>query len=173
MVEKRLGDAKLEDVRIVFRNFSGIEKEFNEKGKRNFSIVLNPDVAAAMKADGWNVRERQPKPRDDDPNPDIMLHLPVSVSYKGRPPAIWMITSRGRTHLDEDTVGLLDFADITKVDVILHPYAWEAAGNTGIKAYVRSMFVTILEDDLELKYAGIPDIGGQPAEVDPPWEIND
>lgn len=170
MTQRLLSDAKLEDVKIVFRNMEGREGEYNEKGQRNFSIILEPGIASAMKQDGWNVRERQPKPRDDDPNPDIMLHLPVSVSYKYRAPAIYMITSHGRTHLDETTVGLLDFADIVKVDIILHASPWEKGDKSGYKAYVKTMFVTILEDDLELKYGNVPDIGGPTDE--PPWELN-
>jgi hypothetical protein len=64
-----------------------------------------------------------------------------------------MITSTARTALDGDSIGFLDWADIGKVDLIARGYEWEVNGKTGIKAYLQTMFVTISEDALELKYA--------------------
>ena len=69
-----------------------------------------------------------------------------------------MITSRGRTTLKEDECELLDWADITTADLIVRPYEWAVNGKTGIKAYLQSIFVTIQEDALELKYADLDDI---------------
>jgi hypothetical protein len=71
-----------------------------------------------------------------------------------------MITSRGRTTLDEETCGLLDWAEMSNVDVILNPFDWEVNGKKGRKAYLKTLFVHILEDELELKYADVPEIGG-------------
>src|SRR6187399_1223442 len=128
--EQTIADAKLEDVHIIWRNFSGEERlPYNKKGDRNFSIVLDPTTAEAMKRDGWNVKFRQPKEEDGD----ILIHLPVKVGYSGRPPAIYLITSRGRNILTEDTISTLDYADIQKVDVIPHPYEWDVSGNQGVK----------------------------------------
>jgi hypothetical protein len=72
-----------------------------------------------------------------------------------------MITSRGQTRLDEDTVEQLDWIDVAtdektgapKCDLIVRPYTWEVSGRSGIKAYLQSLYVTIEEDDLERKYA--------------------
>lgn len=142
----------MEGVRIIFRNFAGKEGQYNREGDRNFGVILPDDVAEAMLRDGWNVKYLKPREEDDDEVETPWLS--VSVNYeKGRPPMIFVLTSRGRTALDADTVEMLDWAEITNVDLIVRPYAWEVSGNTGIKAYLQSMYVTIEEDELQRKYA--------------------
>ena len=39
------------------------------------------------------------------------------------------------------------------MDLTINPYVWEANGNTGVKAYLGTMYVTIAEDPLDAKYA--------------------
>lgn len=141
----------MEGVRIIFRNFSGKEGQYNREGDRNFAVLLDPKVAKQMERDGWNVKTLMPREEGDEPQP----YLTVAVNYKGRPPRVVMITSRGRTNLDEDTVGALDWADIINVDLIVRPYEWAVSGKSGIKAYLQSIYVTIQEDPLELKYAAM------------------
>jgi hypothetical protein len=144
----------MEGVRIIFRNFAGKEGQYNREGDRNFAVLLDDKVASAMSEDGWNVKWL--KPRDDAEEDDPQqAYLQVSVNFKGRPPRIVMITSRGRTNLDEHDTELLDWADISNVDMIIRPYEWSVNGKSGIKAYLQSIYVTIEEDALELKYADL------------------
>jgi hypothetical protein len=113
---------------------------------------LDDKIAEAMATDGWNVKWL--KPREEDEDEISQAYLPVSLNFgKGRPPRVVMITSRGRTNLDENMVELLDWADITNVDLIVRPYEWTVSGKSGIKAYLQSIYVTIEEDELERKYA--------------------
>lgn len=143
----------MEGVDILFRNFEGRKDKFNESGDREFSVVLNEDVARAMLEDGWNVKQlsaRNDAEEGADPPPWI---LKVAVSYKNRPPKIAMITESNRVFLNEDNVELLDWADIRNVDVIVSPYHWEVGSKSGIKAYLKTGFFTIEEDYLEKKYA--------------------
>lgn len=164
----------LEGVQIIFRNFTGAEKQFNKAGDRNFVVLLEDDVAEAMEKDGWNIKRL--RPREDDEEQNFKAYLSVTVGYKGRPPRVVMVTSRGRTTLDESMVEMLDWADILFSDIIIRPYDWTVNGNSGRKAYLKSAFVTIDEDALELKYADIPEIefnsgpraieGGGPLEID-------
>lgn len=140
----------MEGVRIIFRNFAGKEGQYNREGDRNFAVLLDERVATTMAEDGWNIKWL--KPRDDEEQENPQAYLPVSVNFKGRPPRIVLITSRGRTNLDEDSIDMLDWADIINVDLIVRPYEWTVNGKSGIKAYLQSIYVTIEEDPLEMKY---------------------
>jgi hypothetical protein len=150
----------MEDMRIIFRNFAGHEGQYNREGDRNFAVLLDDKVAEDMAADGWNVKYLKPRPDDSEPGVDEhpQAYLSVSVNFKGRPPTIVMITSRGRSFLTEAEVELLDWADIIKTDLIVNPYEWAVNGKTGIKAYLKSIYVTIQEDALELKYNGLDQV---------------
>ena len=144
----------MEGVKIIFRNFSGKEGQYNREGDRNFAVLLDDQVAEAMAADGWNVKWL--KPREDDEDEKEQAYLSVSLNFsKGRPPKVVLVTSRGRTTLGEQDVELLDWADITNVDLIVRPYEWTVNSKTGIKAYLQSIYVTIEEDPLEIKYADL------------------
>lgn len=146
----------MEGVRLVFRNFTGREGPYNNEGQRGFGVVL-PDrkVAEAMMADDWNVKQFKPR-EDDEEGEEPEFWLPVKLKYDGvRPPRVVMITSRGRTTLSEDEIEMLDWAEITNVDLIVRPYPWSVQGKTGISAYLQSLYVTIEEDELEKKYADL------------------
>lgn len=147
----------MEDMRIIFRNFAGKEGMYNREGDRNFSVLLDDEVATAMAKDGWNVKWLKAREEGEAEQ----AYLQVSVNFKGRPPSVVMITSRGRTNLTEDDVELLDWADIRVADLIVRPYDWSVNGKSGIKAYLQSIFVTIEEDALQLKYGDIPMRGGR------------
>jgi len=141
----------MEGVRIIFRNFSGKEGQYNREGDRNFAVLLDDPTAQAMAEDNWNVKWLRPREEEEGENPQA--YLPVSVNFKGRPPRIVLITSRGRTNLDEGSVEMLDWADILNVDLIVRPYEWTVNEKSGIKAYLQSIYVTIEEDALEIKYS--------------------
>lgn len=147
-MSRRDNTVVMEDVRIIFRNFAGREGMYNREGDRNFAVILEPDMAHSLAEAGWNVKLLKPREEGDEPQP----YLSVTVSYKNRPPTVKMITSTGQTELDEETVEMLDWVDISQVDVVVKPYEWEVSGKTGIKAYLQSLYVWIIEDPLALKY---------------------
>lgn len=149
----------IEDARIVIRNFSGKEGRFNPAGKRNFCVLLDADVADELEADGWNVRWFKPK---DEGDTEKQAYLQVSVSFDVMPPKIVLINSTGKTTIDEESVSILDYADIENVDLIIRPYNWSVNDKQGVKAYLKSMWVTISEDPFERKYMEVKDDSSLP-----------
>lgn len=140
---------EIENANIIFRNFSGEENQFNRRGNRNFSILLSEEDALNLANDGWNVKTY--KANDDA---EILYHLPVKVSYAKVPPCVWLITKQKRkTLLNERTIGSLDYADILTADIIIRPYNWDVSGKTGVKAYLKTAYITIQEDRFAAKYA--------------------
>lgn len=156
MPEQKLPPVTIENAILVYRNFAGKERQYNRAGDRNFNVVLDPDTGEDMIKDGWNVKIREAREEGEDPS----YLLQVSVSYENKPPKVVMITSTGRTFLDSDTVEILDYAEFETVDIVINPYAWEVGEKSGIKAYLKTMFATIFEDELEKKYALVPEKPG-------------
>lgn len=148
------GQVSLEGVRIGFRNFSGAEGQYNKAGDRNFVVFLDDDTADKMAAEGWNIK--LPKQREDiSPDEDTREpYLPVSLTFGMYPPKIVLINGEGgtATKLDEDSVSMLDWAEIKDVDLIVRPYNWSVNGNSGVKAYLKALYVTINEDEFAEKY---------------------
>lgn len=152
---RKIEKVTLKDVRITFRNFSGKESQYNRKGDRNFAVLLDPDTAAFMVSEGWAIKQLPPREEGDLPQDWIK----VKVNFDGsRGPQVTVLTSAGRTELDEDTVGSLDLADIERVDLILNPYEWSVNGNSGVTAYLHKIFVTIREDELDILYNNLRDL---------------
>lgn len=155
----------MEGVRLLpgkYRNFRGEATQYNAQGDRSFAVILPPDVAQQMERDGWNVKQTKPREGDDGEQIGQEYFLKVQVSYKNKPPRIIMLTSRGRTVISEELVEMLDYADIEKADLIVNPYHYDIGGRKGISAYLKSMYLTIEEDELDLKYGVSPT--GKPAE---------
>jgi hypothetical protein len=144
----------LENARIFYRNFSGKPSSFNASGNRNFALEISDELAIALAADEWNVKTT--KPPKDDPDGPVRKYVSVKVGFDKYPPQITMISSvSGRqVLLTEETISLLDTAEILNVDVIVRPYPWtQPSGDHGTKGYVQVMYVTVLENQFAAKYA--------------------
>lgn len=155
------GIRTFEDVRIEFRNFAGKEGDYNKEGDRNFCIILPTDKGIEMRDEGWNIKFL--KPRDEDEEPAAYIHVAVAFGHK--PPIIKLVTSTRKTRLREQDIDQLDWAEIIKVQVAIRPYNWDKKDKngriikSGVKAYVKTLYVTVAEDEFESGYYDIPESG--------------
>jgi len=146
-----IANISVENAKIIFKNFSGEEKKYNPKGKRNFCLLIDSDMAKKLKNDGWNVKYLTPRDPDDDMQP----YIQVAVAFENYPPNIFIISGGKKTRLTEDTVSALDYAEIENIDLIVRPYSWTTSTGSGIKAYLKNMYVTLVENEFEKKYRNL------------------
>lgn len=154
----------IENAEIIFRNFRGEDRYgYNAKHEKSFSLLIKPDRfdVDAMKADGWNLKAL--KPREGYEDEPVNYHLPVTVRWDKRPPRIYIVTKVSvkdekpryrKTLLDEETAFMLDTAEIAKVRLIeiSHGKTYEFNGMVGIKAYLKEMYVELVEDRFDDLY---------------------
>lgn len=152
-MNKRLDNIVVENARLIFKNFAGEESKFNRAGNRNFCVILDGDSAEDLRQMGWNVKALRPREDEDEPT----YYLQVTVAFGNFPPKVIMISGKTKTVLDEESIATLDYAEIANVDLIIRPYHWEVNGKEGIKAYLKTMYVTIEQDVFAGKYECLDD----------------
>ena len=136
---------------IKFRNFSGRPTKFDrDGGKKSFALILSPEEADAMSADGWNVQSPVPK---DESYPTIpIINVKVNLT-SNNPPEVWVITDTHKTRLTPETISSLDYAEIEYVDITINPHEFERRdGSIAANAYLKSLYVKIVKDELAEKY---------------------
>ena len=156
MDKKFIPNIVLEGVKIKHRNLRGEPNDYNRAGDRNFSVILpSEELALQLKEDGWNVKSWT------NDKGETEWTLPVTVAFKTsrgedvrRPPRIYILADGVKTEQDQEMLndGSVDYADIHHVDLTIRPYAWETKNGSGIKAYLKNMYVTVNVDKLDRKF---------------------
>lgn len=155
---KRGDVVTFENATILWPNLSGAADKFNTEGDRNFNLRLTKQEADDLAADGWNVKCKLARPNDPDQDGEERCVLKVTVNFGNKPPRIIMIGSKtkSRTELGPDLAGLVDAAEIQQCDISFVPYFWDVNGNIGVTAYLKTMYVVVVEDELDKKWAEEP-----------------
>lgn len=150
------------DAAIIFKNFMGEKRKFNQEGDRNFSILLGEAQAMELQRNRWYVKPLRRREEDDEQ----LYLLKVAVSFANKPPRCWLVSNidpatglgRNKTMIGEGLVGIFDQLEATKIDLTIVAYDWEVSGNSGRKAYLQSFFFTMYEDELEREYSEVQQI---------------
>ena len=145
----RINNIVVENAHITFRHFSGKEDDMHREGERDFTIIIyDPEQAASLMADGWNLKEKE---SSREPG-SVYWTLKVAVRFDNVPPMVRLFSGKSRVKLDEGSIGILDQIEFETVDVVITPYHWVMGNKDGIKAYLKSMYVKQKLDPLEEKW---------------------
>ena len=144
------GILQMDDVKIIFRNFSGAPSQYNREGDRNFAVVI-PDegLANRLVEDGWNVKIKDARDAGDPP----FMYLPVKIKFNDRGPICYLQTGNRLNKLDEESIDILDNVDIASVDLDIRPYDWTVNGKEGRSAYLQSIKVVQAIDRFAAQFA--------------------
>lgn len=142
----------IENAVIGFRNFEGREGPYNKSGERSFAVFLDANTARELAAEGWNVKFPKDAEKIDPDQDSRDPHLQVSVGFEHFPANVHIIANGVPTKLTEHEVLMLDWAELESVDLVLRPYTWSVRGQSGIKAYLKAGYFTIVTDQFASKY---------------------
>lgn len=167
------GVLQINNARIIFKNFEGRATDFNEEGRRNFSLIISggefddgrpgskpvmlsaEEMAQALMAevneygDGWNIKIKPPYEDGEEP----FMHMKVNVSTRRGCPPIFVNSAGNVRRLDEDTIGMIDHIAIRSVDLDIRPYDDKKGGRSFRSAYLESMNVIQEIDRFTARYA--------------------
>lgn len=127
------GAIKMDDARIIYRNFSGAPSQYNRAGDRNFCVVIpTEEMARELTEAGWNVKSKPPREAGEDP----LRYLPVKIKFNANGPGVQLVTGNITRQLEEPEVGLLDDIRIDHANMDIRPYDYEVNGRSGRAAYL-------------------------------------
>lgn len=147
----------LENCIIDRRNFSGNEvkrngRTLNEEGRRNFLLILDPEMTEEFKDRGWAVGKFAQ--REEGVEPEGFLR--INVSYFKQPPIIHYISNGVDTLLDESRLHILDKVNMENIDMRI--VAVNKQNRDGVwqkRAFVDEMWITVTPDRFMEKYKNL------------------
>jgi hypothetical protein len=150
MAYKQIDNLIFENAKLIFRNFTGTESEYNAAGNRNFCVIIDdPEIINGLAEDGWNVKIWAPREEGDEP----IHYLKINVSFGNYPPRIYLIKDKHKIIMDESSIGSLDYVRIKSADLTVSPYSWKKGAKQGISAYLKTLYIIAeTEDAFQDKY---------------------
>lgn len=152
MARKWIDNIIVENAEIEYPQFSGEKTPNNTDGKRGFNLIIrDPEKAQEFANDGWLIKHHDPRDGDNDEYD----YLPVAIRFDKYPPNIYKVNPDmpEPVLLNEDGVSLLP--EYTKaylnIDVVISPSFWNVSGKSGIKAYVKTMYLRIVDGEYPAK----------------------
>ena len=135
----------VENAEIEYPSFSGEETPNNREGRRGLNLVIrDPEQAQILAGDGWLIKHRDTK----DGGNDEYDYLPVAIRFDKYPPNIYLVNPDipEPILLTEDGVSQLPEYPraYENIDIEISPSFWGPInGKSGIKAYVKNMYVKV------------------------------
>lgn len=157
--KRRAQTVILDDVQILWPNFTGRATDYNSQGSRNFYAILSEEQAQRVMAVGGNVKVPDLTPEQIEAGYSASPRIKINVKFQEDPnksylnPSIMMVTQGRGTDLTESTVGILDglrFSRV-KIGITVSPYEW--GKRSGYTIYLNNMLAFVREDEWEQEYA--------------------
>ena len=139
---------RIADTNLIFRNLSGKTSEYNKNGERITGVIIPPEMVDQLVEEGWNVKHTNPR----DPQAEPLYYMNVKCRFDNIPPRVYLCTERKKTLLDEETINQIDYSEISSVDIEISPYDYTTALGSGRTAYIKNMYVNVVEDYFAEKY---------------------
>lgn len=139
---------RIEGTNLIFRNLSGKTSEYNKNGERITGVIIPTEIVDQLVEEGWNVKHTNPR----DPQAEPLYYMNVKCRFDNIPPKVYLCTERKKTLLDEETINQIDYSEISSVDIEISPYDYTLPLGSGRTAYVKNMYVNVVEDYFAEKY---------------------
>ena len=138
----------------TFRNFGGEVRQFNDDGKRNFSVLVEPKYIPFLEKEGVYIKDFTEKKGGGKKKTFVKIFINYDSIVK---PEIYV--RRGKKEdfvmLSPDKVGMLNKANFDNVELVVDPYKRD---NTPVLLYLSRGFFTMHVDPISAKYKHIDDI---------------
>lgn len=142
----------IEDAQIGLRNFAGEKTNYNNEGNRNFVVFLDEEDANFLADNNFNVKFPKERP-DLDPEQDNRKPF-IKVTIGNHAKVIQIVEradgEQDGLQLEGDEIGILQRADIAKVDLVINP--WLSKMNNKLSAYLDTGYFVRDIDQFGAKY---------------------
>lgn len=133
---------KVENARIVFRNFAGKERKNNKEGERTFCVVLDDATAEQLIKYKWDVQYIPGINDEDKPTPYVQVTIDPNAFF----PSIVLLDAMCRKIVDEESVTRLNKEKILRADVTMVGYPWVVGSHRSVRVYLEELIATIEEN---------------------------